>query len=95
MQIFSNPDRDISTPKSTPGSYEWWYFDAISADNQYSLAIIFYEGNPFSRRYMDAIERNENDRANAYPAISISIYKSGEPIFYSFEEVPRGDAVFF
>jgi|AntRauTorckE6833_2_1112554.scaffolds.fasta_scaffold03321_1 carotenoid 1,2-hydratase len=94
MQIFSNPDRDISTPKPTPGSYEWWYFDAISVDNQYSLVIIFYEGNPFSRRYIDAIERKENDSAGSYPAISISVYKHGEPIFYSFEEILPEDAEF-
>lgn len=94
MQIFSNPDRDISTPKPDPGSYEWWYFDAISVDNQYSLVIIFYEGNPFSRRYIDAMEQEENNRADGYPAISISVYKDGEPIFYSFEEVTPGDAEF-
>src|SRR6056297_151183 len=87
MQIFSNPDRDISTQKPEPGSYEWWYFDAISDDNQYSLVVIFYEGNPFSRRYIDAIEQRKNDRASAYPAISISVYKESSPIFYSFEEV--------
>jgi len=94
MQIFSNPDRDISNPKPAPGSYEWWYFDAISLDNKYSLVIIFYEGNPFSRRYIDAIEENENARAAGYPAISISIYRHGDPIFYSFEEVNPEDAEF-
>ncbi|WP_340103672.1 hypothetical protein [Rhodohalobacter sp. 8-1] len=94
MQIFSNPNRDVSTPKPTPGSYEWWYFDAISIDNQYSLVIIFYEGNPFSRRYIDAIQDGQNDRADDYPAISISIYKEDEPIFYSFEEVMPGNAEF-
>ena len=94
MQIFSNPDRDVSTPKPKPGSYEWWYFDAISDDNQYSLVVIFYEGNPFSRRYIDAIDRQLNNMASDYPAISISVYKNGDPIFYSFEEVTRTDAQF-
>lgn len=94
MQIFSNPDRDISTPKSEPGSYEWWYFDAMSADHRYSFVIIFYEGNPFSRRYIDAIKDDANNRASDYPAISISVYKESEPIFYSFEEVVRSDAEF-
>jgi len=94
MQIFSNPDRDVSTPKPDPGSYEWWYFDAISDDRQYSLVVIFYEGNPFSRRYIDAIENKSNDKAGEYPATSISIYKNGEPIFYSFEEVYPQNAMF-
>lgn len=94
MQIFSNPNRDISTPKPRPGSYEWWYFDAISDDGLYSLVIIFYEGNPFSRRYIDAIENSTKDRAEHYPATSISIYKRGKPIFYSFEEVHANEAEF-
>lgn len=94
MQIFSNPDRDISTPKPAAGSYEWWYFDAISNDGKYSVVVIFYEGNPFSRRYMDAIENGKNNRAEEYPAVSISIYKNKEPIFYSFEEVLPADSEF-
>jgi len=94
MQIFSNPDRDVSTPKPNPGSYEWWYFDAISDDAQYSLVVIFYEGNPFSRRYIDAIDRKSHNTARCYPAISISVYRAGKPIFYSFEEVTPSDAEF-
>ena len=94
MQIFSNPDRDISTPKPDPGSYEWWYFDAMSADHRYSFVVIFYEGNPFSRRYIDAIDNATDNLAPDYPAISISIYKGAEPIFYSFEEVTRDSAEF-
>lgn len=94
MQIFSNPARDISSPKPSPGSYEWWYFDAISNDGKYNIVVIFYEGNPFSRRYMDSIENGENNYAKEYPAVSISIYKNKEPIFYSFEEVMPADAEF-
>lgn len=86
MQIISDFNQDTQTAKSKAGSYEWWYFDAKSRDG-YSLVIIFYEGNPFSRRYIQALETGKNNLAADYPAISISIYKEGEPIFYSFEEV--------
>lgn len=94
MQIFSDPDRDVSTRKTEPGSYEWWYFDAMSADGTYGFVVIFYQGNPFSRRYIDALQNGSEDTAAYYPAVSISLYKEGKPIFYSFEEVVAEQAGF-
>lgn len=94
MQIFSDSDRDISTRKTDPGSYEWWYFDAISLDGTYSFVVIFYQGNPFSRRYIDGVTNESENMAEQYPAVSISIYKADKPIFYAFEEVPPGEAYF-
>ncbi|WP_069133073.1 hypothetical protein [Rhodohalobacter halophilus] len=93
MQIISDFTKDTQTDKPVPGSYEWWYFDAKSVDG-YSLVVIFYEGNPFSRRYIQAIETGVNNLAVIFPAISISIYKNGKPIFYSFEEVLPEQALF-
>jgi len=93
MQIISDFYQDTQTEKQIPGSYEWWYYDAQSKDG-YSLVIIFYEGNPFSRRYIRVLDRNEGNLAADFPAISISIYKYGEPIFYSFEEVLPKEARF-
>lgn len=87
MQIYSDLSKDHSHDKPDPGSYEWWYFDAISADSEYSVVVIFYEGNPFSRRYIDATEKGNKAEAKDYPAVSISVYKNGQTIFYSFEEV--------
>lgn len=94
MQILSDIKRDIRNPKPNPGSYEWWYFDAISSDGQYSIVVIFYDGNPFSRRYNDAVLSRENDLAEQYPAISLSVYRNKKPIFYSFEEVRSEEAEF-
>tara|TARA_R100001143_G_C3361367_1_gene137135 strand:- start:77885 stop:78955 length:1071 start_codon:yes stop_codon:yes gene_type:complete len=90
MQIISDFKKDTQTEKLNPGSYEWWYFDVMSKEG-YSLVIIFYDGNPFSRRYIKKIESNTETNASDFPAISISLYKDGTPIFYSFEEVnPEG-----
>lgn len=89
MQILSDYTKDIRSPKPDPGSYEWWYFDAISGDGLYSIVVIFYEGNPFSRRYI-----TNGGQASDFPAISISVYKKDEPIFYGFEEVNSSDADF-
>lgn len=94
MQIISDLRRDVKSDKPIPGSYEWWYFDAISASGEYSIVVIFYEGNPFSRRYMDAVRHGEKNVASCYPAISLSVYKNGDPLFYSFEEVLPEQAEF-
>ncbi len=94
MQILSDSNKDIRTEKIQPGSYEWWYFDAVSGDGMYSFVMIFYEGNPFSRRYKEAMDRGKMNLARFYPAVSLSVYKSGSPVFYSFEEVLPAEASF-
>ena len=85
MQIISDFTKDTRTKKTVPGSYEWWYFDAVDK-NGYSIVVIFYEGNPFSKRYIQALSNGRNHFAESFPAISISVYKDGKPLFYSFEE---------
>lgn len=94
MKILSDTHRDILHPKPLPGSYEWWYFDAVSLNKKYSIVVIFYDGNPFSRRYIDAVEAGKKNLPGYYPAISLSVYKEDTPIFYSFEEVLQENASF-
>jgi carotenoid 1,2-hydratase len=67
------------------GGYEWWYFDGLSVDGNDGFVVIFYERNPFSTRYINDLEAN-NEAQKAYPAISVSIYKNGETAYYSFLE---------
>ncbi len=85
MNILTDFKQDVNTQKPIPGSYEWWYFDAQSIDG-YSIVIIFYEGNPFSKRYIKAIAEGKDNLAALFPAVSISLYKDGKPLFYAFEE---------
>lgn len=93
MRILSDFHKDVQTLKESPGSYEWWYFDAIS-ENDYSVVIIFYDGNPFSRRYIERLEEDPNVNASEFPAISISVYHKNKPLFYAFEEVLREESEF-
>lgn len=86
--------KDIRTPKVTSGAYEWWYFDAISDDRSIKIVIIFYEGNPFSRRYISEQQNGAEATAGDFPAISISVYKNEQPLYYSFTEVDPTDASF-
>lgn len=93
MNIRTDFSSDKKTPKPVPGSYEWWYFDAIS-DNGYSIVVIFYEGNPFSRRYIQSLSENRGETASEFPAISVSVYYENRPVFYSFREVLPAQSFF-
>src|SRR5690625_6728920 len=86
MKIISDIDQDCRSPYKVHGGYEWWYFDMLSY-NGLSVVIIFYDGNPFSRRYLQAEERGEKPSPSDFPGITISICRDGKPLFYSFEEV--------
>lgn len=86
--------QDVRKIKHSSGAYEWWYFDAISDNGSTEFVVIFYEGNPFSRRYINC-QRNEKEALAAnFPAISISVYKNNHPIYYSFTEVRKNNATF-
>ena len=87
MKIISDYRKDTKTNKPIPGSYEWWYFDSLSEDGETGIVIIFYDGNPFSRRYIDQLSDKKQALAENFPAISISVYHNGKTIYYGFEEV--------
>lgn len=91
MIILNDPFSDSSEEKLLSGSYEWWYFDAISRNGEDSLVVIFYEGNPFSRRYIEALEDHQHPVAEDYPAISLSIYHKSKPVYYSFIEYSKNE----
>jgi carotenoid 1,2-hydratase len=94
MKLQSAFKKDIRSLKTGSGAYEWWYFDAVSDDGNTELVIIFYEGNPFSRRYISRQLNGAAAKAEDFPAISISVYQNKEPIYYSFTEVPKPQADF-
>lgn len=99
MYIRSKLSSELPHKKEIPGSYEWWYFDAMSADKKWAIVIIFYEGNPFSPAYIKAQEEARNSAthlpgdsaeaeeiASSFPAISVSVYNTQKAEYYSFLE---------
>lgn len=97
MQIISDFKKDGATPSKKPGGYEWWYFDAVDVTSGYSLVVIFYQGNPFSNRYIRQLKKEPSAAASNpenFPAISISIYKNNEPVYYSFTEFAKSETSF-
>lgn len=87
MEIRSGRLYESAHPKRDPGSYEWWYFDGWDAESRTGFVLIFYEGNPFSSRYLKSIRRGEQVHARAFPAVSLSVYHRGKPVYYAFDEV--------
>lgn len=74
-----------------PGAYEWWYFDALSEDQDYGLVAIWFCGMPFSPDYNAHVEAYERGRAAApdpcdYAAFSFALYHRGRPIAYALTE---------
>ncbi|MCC5925220.1 MAG: hypothetical protein JJU41_01555 [Bacteroidetes bacterium] len=97
MKITSSLQEDISVKKTDTGSYEWWYFDARDHKGEYQIVVIFYEGCPFSSKYIRNQDKQPDQpaaKADRYPAISISVYKNGKTIYYSMSEYAPSDASF-
>lgn len=94
MNIISDFRKDVRHTVSESGGYEWWYFDAVSVSGKYSLVVIYYEGNPFSTRYNGRQLAGDDPKPGEYPAISISVYDKGAPVFYSFTEFKKADCYF-
>lgn len=88
---------DIPVKKTTPGSYEWWYFDGEDHKGEYQFVVIFYEGCPFSPDYIRSAEKHSEhikSFAEEHPAISISVYRNGKTIFYSLSEYSKSESIF-
>jgi carotenoid 1,2-hydratase len=94
MIITSNYKKDYRRDKESSGSYEWWYFDFFDHANALHFVVIFYDGCPFSPGYIDNWENTEtrsNAKAADHPAVSISVYENGKPVFYSLTEYSKSD----
>lgn len=97
MRITSNHLLDISVPKPAPASYEWWYFDGRDDRGEYQFVVIFYEGCPFSPDYIRKADKNPEHilaKAESHPAVSISVYRNGTPVYYSMSEYAPSESVF-
>ncbi|MCH8556203.1 MAG: hypothetical protein LAT84_00210 [Balneolia bacterium] len=95
MKITSDFKFDKPAEKPESGSYEWWYFDAADEKNEWHVVVIFYDGCPFSTKYnTNWASESKISSAKEHPAISISLYFKGEPVFYSMSEYPPSQAEF-
>jgi carotenoid 1,2-hydratase len=91
MQFLSSRKKDnVQLPLGEAG-YEWWYFDVYDERSETTLVVIYYIGNPFSRRMFDRRTALFNQPANSHPALSVSLHRKGKPVFIGFREFEEKD----
>lgn len=91
-----DPDRFFN--HRTPGSQEWWYFDAISDDARDALVIVWYAALPFDPAYGTATLRHLANPEQTPPpdpldhcAIGLSWYHEGRTVAYALNVFGRRD----
>ena len=65
-----------------PHGYQWWYIDAISEDQSYSLSMIIFVGHVFSPHYYKARQlenHNPQLRPESFCAFNISLHALNKP----------------
>jgi len=87
MQVsFGNID-DVFHNLRTNGSYEWWYFDGISTDSDYSFVIIFFVGIPMSATYISSYNNSDNSLDPIQNCgISVNLYHKNKRIYTALQE---------
>lgn len=102
LAIYSDTSRDLEKPEKGPGSFEWWYFDALSDDGKEAVVITYFENLVFSPRFADGANRgqeiNISDKniapAKRIPAVSFLYYRNGRPIYRLLQEYLPEDFTF-
>lgn len=91
MRLVLDPAEDaahVEWLNRTPGAYEWWYFDALSDDGEWTLACIWFLGNPFSPYYRLAALRHQANPLD-HNAVFVALYRFGRLYAYHFTRFPR------
>lgn len=90
MNITTDLDQVSPDQGKPPEGYEWWYFDGISHDGDFSFVIIFYHENPFSTNKIKELQ-SRPEKYEIHPAISVSVYRNSKPVYYSFLEFDENE----
>ncbi len=72
-----------------PGSYRWWYLDAISDDGEKALVAIFFIGSVFSPHYARRRDSGEIAHPEDHIAINVALYEKGRRVAWVFSEYGR------
>lgn len=98
MRMIASSAEDAWHALRQPGAYEWWYFDALSDDQEYGLVAIWFCGMPFSPDYNSHIDRHRRHPESVpppdpcdYGAFSFALYHRGRTIAYSLVEYDADD----
>lgn len=87
MQVSFGHNDDVFHNLRKNGSYEWWYFDGVSTDSEYSFVIIFFVGIPMSATYITSYTNKDfplDPMENC--GISVNLYHKNKRIFTTLQE---------
>lgn len=82
----SSVKADVWHPQKDPKSYEWWYFDALSAGGNEAVAIVFLDNFIYSPRY-----NRDDSTGEKFPAISFTYFADGRPLYRCVNEFRQSD----
>ncbi len=74
---------------------EWWYFDGIDDDGDYSFFVTFYVGNPFSPEYNTIIDSALSGGSQKHPdprdfcCVSIRLFLNGRELYVAMYEYKK------
>lgn len=95
MQVITDLKENKFHDIKNAGAYEWWYFDCIDEDNEYSFVAIFLTGNPFSPEYSNRVKNHLKSPESVIPdpldfcAISFNLYFQDRVLYrvlYEYEK---------
>jgi carotenoid 1,2-hydratase len=74
---------------NAPGSYKWWYLDALSDDGRRGLTAILFNGSVFSPAYAARLRRGEPALPEEHPAVNLALYEGGRQRAWVMSEYGR------
>jgi carotenoid 1,2-hydratase len=77
MKVQLGMQGDFPMRVDAPGTYEWWYFDAIDESRELALTIILFDGMPMSPYWLEALPKANAEDFRGY---AISVYRKGKKI---------------
>ena len=83
MRIVSGPGAAGWRRLAEPGSYECWYFDAMSEDGATAIVLMWFAALPFCPDYLTAYERGQRPKPLDHVALFAAIYHNGKQVCYA------------
>ncbi len=77
MNIKVGSDGDFPMRIQAPGTYEWWYFDAIDEARELAITIILFDGMPMSPYWLEALPHADSKEYSGY---SVTLYRKGKKL---------------
>jgi len=85
MKIQLGMQGDIPMRTKAPGTYEWWYFDAVDEAQELAVTIILFDGMPMSPYWLEALPNANAEEYRGYANFRLSQKKKNRRICSSYK----------